>query len=83
MTKKELIEAIASQAQLTLRQTEKAFKSTFQAARQALAQDGKVAVPEFGIFTTKQWAARKGRNPATGQEILIPKAIVAAFKPSA
>ncbi|MEO9204910.1 MAG: HU family DNA-binding protein [Gammaproteobacteria bacterium] len=83
MTKKELIDAIAKQTQLTLKQAEDAFKATFQVIQQAMIQDGKVVVPEFGSFTTKSRAERKGRNPSTGKEIIIPKATVAAFKPSA
>jgi DNA-binding protein HU-beta len=82
MTKKELIEAIAKQTQLTLSQVEEAFKATFQAIQTALVQEGKVAIPDFGNFTTKVRAERKGRNPSTGKEIMIPKATVAVFKPS-
>lgn len=82
MTKKELIDAIAKQAQLTLKQAEDAFKATFQIIQNAMIQEGKVVVPEFGSFVTKVRAERKGRNPSTGKEITIPKAIVASFKPA-
>jgi len=82
MTKKELIDAIAKQANLTLKQTEDAFKATFQMIQQLMIQEGKVMVPEFGSFTIKVRAERKGRNPQTGKDIIIPKATVATFKPS-
>jgi DNA-binding protein HU-beta len=78
MNKKEMIDAIAKQAQLTTQQAEDAYKATFQ----VIKQDGKVMVPEFGNFTTKVRAERKGRNPSTGKDIIIPQAIIAHFKPA-
>ena len=82
MTKKELIEAIAKEVNLTTRQADDAFKVTFQIIQQGMIQEGKVLVPDFGSFITRLRAERKGRNPATGKEIRIPKATVVAFKPS-
>ena len=83
MTKKELIDALAKQANLTFKQAEEVFKTTFQLIQQAMIQNGKVMVSEFGTFTTKLRAERKGRNPQTGKEIVIPKSTAAVFKPSA
>jgi DNA-binding protein HU-beta len=82
MNKKEMIDAIAKQAQLTTQQAEDAYKATFQVIKQGMIQDGKVMVPEFGNFTTKVRAERKGRNPSTGKDIIIPQAIIAHFKPA-
>jgi DNA-binding protein HU-beta len=82
MRKKELIEALAEQTNLTARQAEGAFKAIFQLIQQAMIQEGKVTVPDFGSFSTKVRAQRKGRNPATGKEITLPETTVAVFKPS-
>ena len=40
----------------------------------------KVQIPGFGTFSTKKRSARKGRNPATGEEIRIPAKKYPAFK---
>lgn len=82
MLKKDLIDAIASQAQLSTKQAEDAFKAIFKVIQQGMIQDGKVIIPEFGSFITKLRAERKGRNPSTGQGIVIPSAIVSSFKPA-
>jgi DNA-binding protein HU-beta len=82
MNKKELISAIAEQSQLTLAQAEAAFNATFNAIQAAMVEQGSVAVPGFGSFGTKIREERKGRNPATGKEITIPKATVPVFKAS-
>lgn len=80
MNKKELIAAIAEQANLTLSQMDEAFKATFSTIQKVMAEQGSVAIPGFGSFGTKVRAERKGRNPSTGKELLIPKAIVPVFK---
>lgn len=50
----------------------------------ALELDGgeKVTISGFGTFSTKSRAARKGRNPATGQEISIPARNYTHFSPA-
>lgn len=82
MTKTELIAMIAEKAGLTQSQTEEVFHATFETIALLMAKQEKVMIPGFGGFTTKERAERKGRNPATGKEITIPKAIVARFKPA-
>ena len=37
----------------------------------------------FGKFTTREQAARKGRNPSTGEELQIKASTQVKFKPSA
>jgi DNA-binding protein HU-beta len=81
MTKAELIAAIAEQAELTKTQAESAFSAIFATITKCM-KEGKVMIPGFGGFSTKVRAERKGRNPSSGKEIIIPKAIVASFKPA-
>lgn len=81
MNKKELLSVIAEKSQLTLAQVDAAFLATFETIQQILVGQDSVAIPGFGSFSTKVRAERKGRNPSTGQAILIPKATVPVFKP--
>lgn len=80
MNKAELISAIAEKASIAKVDAESAFSAMFEVITQAMAKQDKIAIPGFGNFTTKIRAERKGRNPATGKEIVIPRAIVAHFK---
>ena len=81
MNKKELIAAIADKAKLTLAQAETALTATFDTIQNVMVEQGSVAITGFGHFGIKVREERKGRNPGTGKEIIIPKAIVPVFKP--
>jgi DNA-binding protein HU-beta len=80
MNKAELIAMITEKCDLTKAQVETAFKATFDAIAEVLSKQDKVTIPGFGGFTSKKRPARKGRNPSTGQEMLIPETVVASFK---
>lgn len=82
MTKAELIAILAEKMGLPKVEAESAFNTTFETITELMMKEGKVVIPGFGSFSTKVRAERKGRNPSTGQEIVIPKAIVASFKPA-
>ena len=49
---------------------------------EALAEDDKVTVPNFGTFQVTQRPAREGRNPATGAAITIAASKTVRFKVS-
>jgi DNA-binding protein HU-beta len=80
MNKKELIASIAEKSNLTLVQAEAALAAAFDIIQAVMIEQGSVAIPGFGSFATKVREERKGRNPATGKEIVIPKAVVPVFK---
>jgi DNA-binding protein HU-beta len=46
----------------------------------AIAQGQEVRIPGFGVFECRARAARKGKNPQTGQEMLIPAKKVPVFR---
>ncbi len=82
MTKAELVAEIAKQAGITKKQADAALKAAVAAISEALKREERVAIPKLGIFSVKQRAARKGRNPRTGEVIEIPARKVVAFKPA-
>lgn len=82
MTKAELVSAIAKGAGITKKEADAALKAAIQAVSDALKKGERVAVPNFGIFTVRERAARKGRNPRTGAEIQIPSRKVVVFRPA-
>lgn len=82
MTKAELIALIAEKTGLSKSDAEKAFSATFEVIAEKMAEEVTVTVPGFGKFVTKLRKERKGRNPKTREEITIPAATVANFKPA-
>jgi len=80
MTKEELIAKAAQDAGISKTQAASALKSILEGIEKALAKGDKVSLVGFGTFSVSKRAARKGRNPATGQVINIPAASVPKFK---
>ena len=83
MNKAELIEAMASDANLTKADAKRALDSFIGATSGALKKGDRVALVGFGSFNVTKRAARKGRNPQTGKEINIAAKKVVKFKPGA
>lgn len=72
MTKNELIEKVAKKANLTKRASADAVNSLFNLVRDSLVRGEKVVITGFGTFLIRPRAARRGRNPQTGEIIQIP-----------
>ena len=82
MTKAEFIAAIAEKTSISKNDVELVYSAIFSTLTEVLAKQDKIAIPKFGNFATKIRAERKGRNPSSGQEMIIPRAVVANFKPA-
>lgn len=82
MNKADLIAAIAEKAKVMQQDVEPIFLATFDIIAELLVAKEKITIPGFGNFSTKTRGERKGRNPATKQEMIIPKADVVNFKPA-
>jgi len=82
MTKAELIEKMAEDAGISKAAANKALDSFVDSATKALKKkDGKITLTGFGTFSKVRRKARKGRNPATGEEIKIKARNAVTFKP--
>jgi nucleoid DNA-binding protein len=71
MTKAELIDAIATAADVTKADAEKTVNAFFDIVVKSTKEGDKVAWPGFGSFSTSRSKAREGRNPATGATVSI------------
>ena len=80
MTKQELVEFIAKEANLTKADALRALDATIDGVTAGLKKEGKVALVGFGTFAAKKRAARTGINPLTKASIKIPAKTVASFK---
>jgi len=83
MNKAELVKAIAAGANLSKKDSEAALNAMVAAVTKALKDGDKVALVGFGSFSVVEKAERKGVNPATKQEIVIPAKKVVKFKAGA
>jgi DNA-binding protein HU-beta len=80
MNKGDLIKLVAEKANLSKAQAADAVNATFSSIEGALKQGDKGAFIGFGTFSVSRRNERKGKNPATGQEITIPAMNLVKFK---
>ena len=84
MTKAELIERVAKDAGpgVSKKLAVKMVESVFEHLHKAIRKDKRFTYPGFGTWTVKKRKARKGRNPKTGEIIMIAPTKTVAFKPA-
>lgn len=81
MTKKEIVKTISDKIGMTQLKTKEIVQNTFQAIVDTLVEERRIELRNFGVFEVKQRAARKARNPRTGQRVDVPQKFVVTFKP--
>jgi len=81
VNKTELIEHIATDADLSKAAAGRALDAMVEAVKTTLKKGGTVSVIGFGTFSVSKRAARTGRNPRTGAPLKIKAAKVAKFRP--
>lgn len=83
MNKKELLEAITKNHAdngISKKAVAGIIDDTFTAIAKGIKKAGRFSFPGFGTFTVKNRAARKGRNPQTGETIKIRASRAVKFK---
>lgn len=81
MTKKDIVRTISEEVGLTQQQTKQIVQMTFNAIIESLVRENRIELRNFGVFEVKPRAARKARNPRTGQQVDVPRKHVVTFKP--
>ncbi len=81
MTKKEIVKTISEEIGLTQLKTKEIVQKTFDAIVETLVEDRRIELRNFGVFEVKKRAARKARNPRTGEKVDVAEKFVVTFKP--
>lgn len=82
MNKTELIAAMAEESQMTKKDTEKILTAFTNVVVKGLKNNEKIQIVGFGTFEVINRDARKGRNPATGETMMLNASKTPKFKPS-
>ena len=82
MTKKELVDVVAAEAEITKKAAKIAIDSFLAAVEGSLVKGEEVSLAGFGTFKVKTRAERNGVNPQTKAAVVIPATKVPTFKPS-
>ena len=78
--KQDLIAKVAETAELSKKQAALVVNTVFETISESLSNGEKVQIIGFGSFDVRKRAERKGRNPQTGAELVIPASKVPGFK---
>lgn len=82
VTKSELIALLANRfPQLAVRDADYAVKTMLDAMTQSMANGQRIEIRGFGSFSLSQRASRVGRNPKSGEQVMVPAKHVPHFKP--
>lgn len=81
LNKTDLTNQVAETAELSKKDAARAVDAVFDSIQTALKNGDKVQLIGFGNFEVRERAARKGRNPQTGEEIEIAASKLPVFKP--
>ena len=81
VTKRQIVRTIAHKTGLPPADIQRIVQETFDAVIDVLERDGRLELRNFGVFQVKSRAARRARNPATGEEVAVPDRLVVSFKP--
>ena len=80
MNKTELVNAVAEKADFSKKDADKAVAAVLDSITDALAQGDKVQIVGFGTFEVRARAEKQGRNPKTGEAMIVPASNLPAFK---
>ena len=80
MNKNELVDAVANSTGLKKQEAEKAVDAVFDSIMGELKKGSEVRLVGFGTFTVTQRAASEGRNPRTGEKIMIAASKLPKFR---
>ena len=79
MNKGELVDKVAEKASMTKKDADVIITATIESIMEAVAAGQKVTLVGFGSFEPRERKEREGRNPKTGDTMVIPATVVPAF----
>lgn len=71
MTKSELIEVVAERIDIPKNRAYDVVNAIFDAMKDALLEEDRIELRGFGSFSIREYDARVGRNPRTGEEVFV------------
>jgi integration host factor subunit alpha len=80
LTKSQIIDAIAEQNGFTRKKSTETVETILEIIKSTLASGDDVLISGFGKFCVKEKRERKGRNPATGEDMMLAPRRVVTFK---
>ena len=82
ITKAEIVQIICEKAGLARQESARIVDQLFELMKENLEKGEGIKISGFGNFVVREKRPRRGRNPQTGEEMMISARRVLTFKPS-
>jgi integration host factor subunit alpha len=82
MTKADIVEKVQAGVGMTKKESSEMVEAVFSIMKSTFESGEKLKISGFGCFEVKQKADRRGRNPQTGETIIIEARRILGFRPS-
>ncbi len=79
-TKREIVKVVAEKTALTQGQAGEVIQLALETIAEAIVKEGRLELRNFGVFEIKHRAARKARDPRTGDTMDVPARNVVVFR---
>ena len=80
LTKGDIVQIITQKSGFTKNQSSRAVETLMKLMKDALASGEDVLISGFGKFCVNEKSERRGRNPATGDDMILPARRVVTFR---
>lgn len=80
MTKSELIETLATRIDVPKKRAEDVVNAVFDSMKDALLENERIEIRGFGSFSIREYRAKQGRNPRTGETVQVDEKKSVHFK---
>jgi len=80
LTKQIIVESVAEKLDLKPLQAKDIIEELLEIMKSTLAAEEDIMISGFGKFQVKKKSPRKGRNPATGEEMILDGRRIVVFK---
>jgi DNA-binding protein HU-beta len=81
MIKHDIVTAVVNRTGLSKTKAEMAVETVFETLKRAMERGERIELRGFGVFNIRPRKTGIGRNPRTGEEVLIPPGKAVRFKP--
>jgi len=80
MTKRAIVRTVSEQLNITQQEAKQVVQTVLDAIKETLVEEGRIELRNFGVLEVRERAARKARNPRTGDTVQVKKKRVVVFK---
>ncbi len=81
MTKRDIVDEVVNRTDLSKTKAQIAVEAVFETLKRSMERGERIKLRGFGVFNIRPRKTGIGRNPRTGEEVIIPPGKAIRFKP--